>query len=212
MPLQFPVINAPFSKPPVIPGVEIEGMSQELCQNIRGMSSLLRRPHGPGVLRQSRQIEQNKTVTVMSVLNAPLTVSQGRFSLHPLEGAVAPPGDVDKTLASPLSSKIAEWVKIRAPKWVVQTLSTGYRLQFAKRPPKFVKIIFSQAGGQAGDVLQQEILSLLDKGAIQEVPKSQMKYGFYSRYFLVSKKGGGLRPILDLRALNRYLSVFISKC
>ncbi len=30
--------------------------------------------------------------------------------------------------------------------------------------------------------------------------------GFYSRYFLVPKKNGGLRPILDLRPLNRALS------
>ncbi|KAI2655304.1 hypothetical protein H4Q32_017676 [Labeo rohita] len=32
-----------------------------------------------------------------------------------------------------------------------------------------------------------------------------MKKGFYSPYFIVPKKGGGLRPILDLRVLNRAL-------
>ncbi|XP_016370811.1 uncharacterized protein LOC107710542 [Sinocyclocheilus rhinocerous] len=32
-----------------------------------------------------------------------------------------------------------------------------------------------------------------------------MKSGFYSPYFIVPKKTGGLRPILDLRALNRAL-------
>ncbi|KAL0146713.1 hypothetical protein M9458_058053, partial [Cirrhinus mrigala] len=32
-----------------------------------------------------------------------------------------------------------------------------------------------------------------------------MKSGFYSPYFIVPKKSGGLRPILDLRALNRSL-------
>ena len=32
--------------------------------------------------------------------------------------------------------------------------------------------------------------------------------GFYSRYFLVPKRGGGLRPILDLRALNKHLKNF----
>ena len=30
--------------------------------------------------------------------------------------------------------------------------------------------------------------------------------GFYSRYFAVPKKDGGLRPILDLRDLNTYLN------
>jgi hypothetical protein len=32
-----------------------------------------------------------------------------------------------------------------------------------------------------------------------------MRKGFYSPYFIVPKKGGGLRPILDLRVFNRAL-------
>ncbi len=51
-------------------------------------------------------------------------------------------------------------------------------------------------------VLQQELSSLLQKGAIEEVPQSEVERGFFSRYFLVPKKDGGLRPILDLRRLN----------
>ncbi len=37
-------------------------------------------------------------------------------------------------------------------------------------------------------VLRQEVLSLLRKGAIEDVHPSQMKSGFYSRYFVVPKK------------------------
>ncbi len=43
------------------------------------------------------------------------------------------------------------------------------------------------------------------KDAIEPVPPAEMKSGFYSPYFIVPKKGGGLRPILDLRVLNRAL-------
>ncbi len=35
------------------------------------------------------------------------------------------------------------------------------------------------------------------------VPPLDIESGFYSRYFVVPKKDGGLRPILDLRLLNR---------
>ncbi len=50
-------------------------------------------------------------------------------------------------------------------------------------------------------------------GAISGVPlisdspvlTSQRRQGFYSPYFIVPKKRGGLRPILDLRVLNRAL-------
>ncbi len=51
-------------------------------------------------------------------------------------------------------------------------------------------------------VLHQGFSSLLLKGAIEDVPQSDLKQGFFSRYFLVPKKDGGLRPILDLRRLN----------
>ncbi len=44
--------------------------------------------------------------------------------------------------------------------------------------------------------------ALLEKGAIEYVPHSNRETGFYSRYFIVPKKDGRLRPILDLRVLN----------
>ncbi len=47
-----------------------------------------------------------------------------------------------------------------------------------------------------------EVMNLLKKGAIEIVPPAQCQSGFYSHYFLVPKKDGGLRPILDLRLLN----------
>ncbi len=50
-----------------------------------------------------------------------------------------------------------------------------------------------------------EVMNLLEKGAIEIVPPAQSESSFYSRYFLVPKKDGGLRPILDLRLLNQAL-------
>ncbi len=43
------------------------------------------------------------------------------------------------------------------------------------------------------------------KGAVESVPPAQSASGFYSCYFLVPKQDGGIRPILDLRHLNRAL-------
>ncbi len=51
-------------------------------------------------------------------------------------------------------------------------------------------------------VLQLELSSLLQKGAIEEISQSDIERGFFSRYFLVPKRDGDLRPILDLRRLN----------
>ncbi|XDV18828.1 hypothetical protein PO909_024441 [Leuciscus waleckii] len=49
--------------------------------------------------------------------------------------------------------------------------------------------------------MEQEVNTLLEKGAIEYVPPSNRETGFYSRYFIVPKKDGGLRSILDLRVL-----------
>ncbi len=43
------------------------------------------------------------------------------------------------------------------------------------------------------------------KGAIERIPASELESSFYSRYFVVAKRDGGLRSILDLRPINRAL-------
>ncbi len=53
--------------------------------------------------------------------------------------------------------------------------------------------------------MREEIAVLLAKDAIEPVPPAERRQGFYSPYFIVHKKCGGLRPILDLRVLNRAL-------
>ncbi len=51
-------------------------------------------------------------------------------------------------------------------------------------------------------VMEQEVKALLEKRAIEYVPHSNRKTGFYSQYFIIPKKDGGLHPILDLLVLN----------
>ncbi len=53
--------------------------------------------------------------------------------------------------------------------------------------------------------MEREVDTLFRKEAI-EVALLTRESGFYSRYFIVPEKDGGLRPILDLRQLNRSVS------
>ncbi len=46
--------------------------------------------------------------------------------------------------------------------------------------------------------MEQEVKALLETRAIEYVPNSNRETGFYSWYFIVPKKDGGLRPILDI--------------
>ena len=50
--------------------------------------------------------------------------------------------------------------------------------------------------------MQEEIQSMLTKSAIEETtPKGD---GFLSTVFLVPKKDGGQRPVINLKSLNRF--------
>ena len=111
-------------------------------------------------------------------------------------------------LSNPLGRHLSAWVGCNPCQWVLRTITHGYRMQFARRPPLTNKVLFTKARGQALVTLREEISALLAKNAIQEVNLERNPLGFYSKYFLVKKKQGGMRPILDLRCLNRYLKTF----
>ncbi len=106
----------------------------------------------------------------------------------------------------PLARSLGAWLELPRPsRWLLRTIRLGYAIQFARCPPKFRGIRFTSVLSKDAPVLRAEVAVLLAKDAIEPVPPAEMKSGFYSPYFIVPKKGGGLRPILDLRVLNRAL-------
>ena len=109
-------------------------------------------------------------------------------------------------LTRPLCHFLDAWRAIPGVSpWILGIIQHGYSLQFKRRPPRFNGVVPSLTMPKNLPVLRQEVLSLLEKGAIERVPPNEQESGFYSRYFVVPKKDGGLRPILDLRPINRAL-------
>ena len=101
---------------------------------------------------------------------------------------------------------LPKWKALQPNAWVLRTIERGYLLQFKRVPRLTRNIIPTNATGNSLVTLRAEILSLLSKGAIRKANTSKTPAGFYSHYFLVPKKrGGGIRPILDLRCLNKCL-------
>ncbi|KAL0203138.1 hypothetical protein M9458_001156, partial [Cirrhinus mrigala] len=104
----------------------------------------------------------------------------------------------------PLVDHLAAWKLLpNVSAWVLHTVERGYRIQFGAPPPPFNGVFPTVVGPEQGRVMEQEVATLLRKEAIEVVPPQSRESGFYSRYFIVPKKDGGLRPILDLRLLNR---------
>ena len=104
--------------------------------------------------------------------------------------------------------QLSYWAACTSDSWVVSTVTQGYELQFRRRPLAFSRVKMTVVNDPAEALaLDQELSTLLAKGAIEPVDPLLHPRGFYSRYFLVKKKDGRFRPILDLRGLNRFLKV-----
>ena len=86
---------------------------------------------------------------------------------------------------------------------MVRVLREGYRILFQEDPPPLSAYPINPSGyadREKNEAMRQEIQSLLQKRAIEEVDNPGP--GYYSRVFLRRKKTGGWRPILDLKAIN----------
>ena len=87
---------------------------------------------------------------------------------------------------------------------MLSTIRDGLNLDFLSIPP-FAGIKETHVNAKSLPIILQEVEKLLKKGAIEIVPWQDTHKGFYSTFFLVPKKSGGLRPVINLRPLNRYL-------
>ncbi|KAI2655602.1 Transposon Ty3-G Gag-Pol polyprotein [Labeo rohita] len=117
---------------------------------------------------------------------------------HSGAGELATPTGV-----STAANYLAAWKLLaNVSAWVLRTVERGYRIQFGALPPPFNGVFPTVVSPEQDLVMEQEVETLLRKEAIEVVPPQDRESGFYSRYFVVPKKDGGLRPILDLRLLN----------
>ena len=87
---------------------------------------------------------------------------------------------------------------------MLSTIRDGLKLDFLSIPP-FAGIKETHVNAKSIPIILQEVVKLLEKGAIEIVSWQDNHKGFYSTFFLVPKKSGALRPVINLRPLNRYL-------
>ncbi len=153
----------------------------------------------------SVQVPMQPSAVIVEKIKHKHSQKKSSFPLPSLTSAL-PPCSRPLEFIQPLATWAEAWQAIPGvSEWVMGIIKRGYSLQFARRPPRFSGVVSTSVHGENACVLRSEVMTLLEKGAIEMVPPALSESGFYSRYFLVPKKDGGLRPILDLRRLNHAL-------
>ena len=102
-----------------------------------------------------------------------------------------------------LAHFVHNWQSITDDPWVLSIIRRGYLIPFSEPPPlSEVPIFFNQSKDSR---LEEEVANLLLKGAVEKI--DPVSPGFYSRIFIVPKKNGKSRLIIDLSPLNKYVCV-----
>ena len=143
------------------------------------------------------------------------------FKLAP-EGPVHDPSKEARSLASLIllpqprnvdGSQVGAHLADFAPHWrsllgncrATGIVEDGVGIAFQQRPQLTHQCISFRTRNSRQD-LQQAVDALLMKGAIERVMNVK-SLGFYSRLFLVPKKTGDLRPVIDLSTLSCHMVV-----
>jgi len=117
---------------------------------------------------------------------------------------ISPPKLVNYPPAGRLVHYQQNWLKVTQDRWVLNTIQ-GYLIDFSSMPHQPVIPHCPQYSAEQTQLISEEVTELLQKGAIEEiVPVEQT--GFYSNLFLVPKKDGGQRPVINLKALNNFVN------
>jgi hypothetical protein len=94
-----------------------------------------------------------------------------------------------------------EWSKLTLDPWILSTVSQGLQLDFISEPVQFSIPPNACMEAYLYDCCKQEVNLLIEKGAIVRARDQ----GFISSIFLIPKRTGGYRPIINLKALNCFL-------
>ena len=146
--------------------------------------------------------EVNTTMRHLFSCQAPNLLSQGRYPrVHPVVKNLFSSRIPDIPLAGRLKHFLKNW-QILTQDPEILNIVQGYRIPFLTEPKQKQAPKPCVIPGDQIPLVNQEIQSMLEKGAVQIVHPVEKQ--FLSNIFLVGKKEGGNRPVINLKELNNH--------
>ena len=115
------------------------------------------------------------------------------------------PEVTETQLAGRLTLFRENWERVTQDQWVLGVV-TGYRIEFLSPPTQANLPRVGVCSLEEQELIVEEVDKMLSKGAITELTPVEATGGFYSSLFLVPKKDGGMRPVINLKSLNEYVA------
>ena len=107
-------------------------------------------------------------------------------------------------MAGRLKHLLPNWAQVTQDQWVLNTVQ-GYSIDFMGVPIQETRPRMGISSVSEQSLIQEEIQKMLLKGAIIELSQTEAAQGFFSSLFLVPKKDGGMRPVINLKQLNKFI-------
>ena len=92
------------------------------------------------------------------------------------------------------------WQGITQDPWVLSVVKEGYQIELVSKPCQMVPPFQPTFRPEMNALVDIEVQEMVLKGAIIEVSPTPGKY--VSTIFLVTKKNGGMGPVINLKYLN----------
>lgn len=118
-----------------------------------------------------------------------------------------PPGPERPVDCEPVGARLrgfaSRWTEITDDHWSLMVVREGARLDFVSSPIQYSAPVAVPMSGEMMSVCDREVADLLAKRAVVEVFDGSE--GFVCSLFVIPKKSGGFRPIVNLKPLNSFI-------
>ena len=95
------------------------------------------------------------------------------------------------------------WPSTSKDPWVLNSITEGSRIPFKSPPFQLFPGLNMVMSEDMANICDEEARSFLSKGAVNKI--SEREKGFVSGIFVIPKNSGGLRPIINLKGLNKFV-------
>ncbi|XP_057365008.1 uncharacterized protein LOC130685703 [Daphnia carinata] len=134
---------------------------------------------------------------------SPATLRGGQRYVFNPQSIICSKRRAEEQVGARLIAFADRWTVVTDDKWILDSLSHGVKLDFSISPTHRTIPVSVVMPKEMEAVCDREVRDLVRKRAIREITDGSE--GFVCSLFVIPKKSGGFRPIINLKPLNQFI-------